>query len=244
MMLKDELLVHDGIVLRTNHIVVREILQNQVITLAHASHQGIVKAKQLIREKVWFPGIGRMAETHPKNCLPSQAAVNTPKQRDPLHMSPLPKRPWYKRSLDFAGYSALANAYRSSSMIRALPELVTSQNRDKDEDITNKNLFTKTKQKFYADTRRPTCQHQFQIGDSVIVKPQTQNKLSPPYKLFISHYHMSSKLLMGDLVTQGLNRVWAERTDCGGFRRTDSLTARHRRRETLTPRLTGAECAG
>ncbi|RUS76705.1 hypothetical protein EGW08_015532 [Elysia chlorotica] len=79
--LKDELSVHDGIVLRQHRILVPEILQNQVIsniTLAHASHQGIVKTKQLICENVWFLGIDRMVEEHLKNCLPCQAAATLP----------------------------------------------------------------------------------------------------------------------------------------------------------------------
>ncbi|GFO01889.1 transposon ty3-g Gag-Pol polyprotein, partial [Plakobranchus ocellatus] len=101
--LKDELSAHDGVILRQNRIVIPEVLQKQVVKLAHASHQGVVKTKQLIREKVWFPGIDKMVEDHLKGCLPCQASVNTPKQRDPLHMSPLPKRPWDELSVDFAG---------------------------------------------------------------------------------------------------------------------------------------------
>ena len=30
--------------------------------LAHLGHQGIVKTKQLIRDKVWFPGIDKLTE--------------------------------------------------------------------------------------------------------------------------------------------------------------------------------------
>ncbi|RUS85862.1 hypothetical protein EGW08_006346 [Elysia chlorotica] len=101
--IKDELSIHDGIMLLQTRIIIPAKLQKQVIKLAHASHQGIVKTKKLIREKVWFPGIDNMVKSHIKECIPCQASVSTPKQRDPLRMSPLPKCPWDELSVDFAG---------------------------------------------------------------------------------------------------------------------------------------------
>ena len=50
--LKDELLVHSGVVLRGNRIVVPSKLRERAVDLAHVGHQGIVKTKSLIREKV------------------------------------------------------------------------------------------------------------------------------------------------------------------------------------------------
>ncbi|GFR63238.1 Pol protein [Elysia marginata] len=35
----------------------------------------IVKTKQLIREKVWFPGIDKLVEEHLKGCVPCQSSV-------------------------------------------------------------------------------------------------------------------------------------------------------------------------
>ncbi|GFR83013.1 transposon Ty3-G Gag-Pol polyprotein [Elysia marginata] len=67
---KEELSVFDGIILRQNRVVIPTSLQMQVIRLAHASHQGIVKTKQLIREKVWFPGIDQQVESHLRGCIP------------------------------------------------------------------------------------------------------------------------------------------------------------------------------
>jgi hypothetical protein len=48
-----EILLHD------KRIVIPKDLQMRVIDLAHEGHQGIVKTKQLLREKVYFPGIDR-----------------------------------------------------------------------------------------------------------------------------------------------------------------------------------------
>ena len=45
-----------------NQIVIPNLLQKQIIDLTHSGHQGIVKTKSLLREKVWFVGIDNMVE--------------------------------------------------------------------------------------------------------------------------------------------------------------------------------------
>ena len=60
--LKEELSVFNGLVLRRNRIVVPSTLRSKAVDLAHGGHQGIVKTKQLIRDKVWFLGIDKLAE--------------------------------------------------------------------------------------------------------------------------------------------------------------------------------------
>ena len=54
--LKDEFSVYKGVVLRMNRILILLTLRSRVVELAHLGHQGIVYTKQLIRDKVWFPG--------------------------------------------------------------------------------------------------------------------------------------------------------------------------------------------
>ncbi|KAK3763364.1 hypothetical protein RRG08_031862, partial [Elysia crispata] len=101
--IKDELTIHDGIVLRQSRILIPDSLQLRVVKLAHSAHQGIVKTKQLLREKVWFSGIDKLVETHLKGCIPCQSATVGSKQRDPIKTTPLPKHPWDELSADFAG---------------------------------------------------------------------------------------------------------------------------------------------
>ena len=68
--------------------------------LAYVRHQGIIKTKALIHEKVWFSGIDHMVEKMIRNCMPFQ--VTTPSMtQEPLKMSPLPERPWSELSIDF-----------------------------------------------------------------------------------------------------------------------------------------------
>ena len=99
---KDELtvcLTYD-IILRGTRIVIPEDMQKHVVDLAHEGHQGIVKTKALLREKVWFAGINDLTEKKVKSCITCQAA--TPDvRREPLKMSPLPDTVWQEVSVDF-----------------------------------------------------------------------------------------------------------------------------------------------
>ena len=72
---KDELCVSCGVILRHHRLIIPDSLPKKVIEIAHASHQGIVKTKQLIREKVWFPGFDEEAKQAVKSCIPCLACV-------------------------------------------------------------------------------------------------------------------------------------------------------------------------
>ena len=93
--IKDELSVCNGIVLTGNRIIIPTSLRSKAIDLAHVGHQGIVKTKRLLREKVWFPGIDKMAEEKMHNCLPCQASTQGKlPPPEPLKMTPLPSASW------------------------------------------------------------------------------------------------------------------------------------------------------
>ena len=104
--LKNELTVvkvqHGEILLHENRLVIPNELQTRVIELAHQSHLGIVKTKQLLREKVYFPGIDRKVEELCQSCIPCLAATPM-KTSEPLQMSDLPDAPWTVLSMDFCG---------------------------------------------------------------------------------------------------------------------------------------------
>ena len=91
-----------GVVMRGTQIVMPTKLQQRVIDICHEGHLGIVKSKQLLRSKVWFPNIDKMMEVRCRNCLPCQAAV-VKKQRNPLEMTPTPSEPWESIAIDFCG---------------------------------------------------------------------------------------------------------------------------------------------
>ena len=100
---KEELTLNapGNLILRGTRIVIPKSLQEHVVELAHEGHQGLVKTKSLLREKVWFPNIDKLAESKVKTC--ADCLVATPEcKREPLQMSPLPDAPWTQVSVDFA----------------------------------------------------------------------------------------------------------------------------------------------
>ena len=101
---RDELSFCDenDILLRGNKIVIPRSLQNKVIDIAHEGHQGLIKTKKLLREKVWFPYIDRSVQSKVESCL-ACAATNPVKVTEPLSMTPLPSSPWSELSIDFGG---------------------------------------------------------------------------------------------------------------------------------------------
>ena len=103
---RDELTVFpdDDLILRDTRIVIPQRLQARTLAIAHEGHQGLVKTKQLLREKVWFAFIDKKCETMLKDCLACQAV--TPVKRDksePMKTPELPSGPWQELSADFWG---------------------------------------------------------------------------------------------------------------------------------------------
>ena len=92
----------DGIVMRGTRIVVPEALQARIIKIAHDGHQGITKTKQLLRSKVWFVGIDRMAEDAIDRCEKCQinSSCLSP---EPACMSEMPEHVWENLAIDFYG---------------------------------------------------------------------------------------------------------------------------------------------
>ena len=83
----------DDIILRGLRIVNPSCLRAHVVNLAHEGHQGLVKTKALLHEKVWFPKIYELTEHLVKSCIPCQSVVQH-HPREPLQMSKLPNAPW------------------------------------------------------------------------------------------------------------------------------------------------------
>ena len=88
--------------MRGTWIVIPQCLQRRVVNLAHEGHEGVIKTKKLLREKVWFPGIDKLVKECVANCIPCQASTHV-KTREPLRMTNLPKGPWQNISVDFCG---------------------------------------------------------------------------------------------------------------------------------------------
>lgn len=101
--IQNELSANETCILRGNRIIIPTSLQEKVIALAHRGHQGIVKTKQLLRTKVWFPGIDSKTENAIKHCLPCQAVTPKIRNRNPIATIDLPTTPFSKIDIDYAG---------------------------------------------------------------------------------------------------------------------------------------------
>ena len=77
-------------------------MHKRVLALSHTGHMGIEKVKQLLCEKVYFPGIDKAVEDMIKNCLPCQC-VSHPDSPEPLKMSKFLPHPWHTLNIDFLG---------------------------------------------------------------------------------------------------------------------------------------------
>ena len=100
---RDELYASQlGLLLRGTRIVMPKCLRHQTLSLAHEGHQGIVRTKQLLRQKVWWPGINAEAETLVKTCLPCQSTM-PPTASEPLRSLTMPSKPWKSIHIDLCG---------------------------------------------------------------------------------------------------------------------------------------------
>ena len=101
-LIKSELCVYDQVVLRHTRILMPASLRDQVLTLAHEGHPGIVKTKQRLRPKVWWPNIDRDVERKCKQCEGCRL-VDRFDPPEPVRSTDLPEGPWRDIAIDYLG---------------------------------------------------------------------------------------------------------------------------------------------
>ena len=94
--------VIDGVLCRSNKIVVPASLQREAIEIAHEAHQGITKTKQYLRSRMWFPRMDTMVEERLKSCLSCQAATES-NLKEPILPTEIPTKPWNTLCTDIFG---------------------------------------------------------------------------------------------------------------------------------------------
>ena len=65
---RQELSILGKLVLRGTRLLIPCKLRSLVLELGHEGHQGVVKTKQRLRTKVWWPGINKQVEEKYKTC--------------------------------------------------------------------------------------------------------------------------------------------------------------------------------
>ena len=89
-------------ILRGARVIMPKVLRQRAVDLAHEGHQGPVKTKKLIREKVWFPQIDSLVERCVQKCLACQS-VGQPNKPAPLETVEIPQHAWDAVYMDFLG---------------------------------------------------------------------------------------------------------------------------------------------
>ena len=101
-MVRNELTSVGQVVLRGTRIVIPGNLRKRVLDLAHEGHQGIVKTKERLRSKVWWPGIDQQAERRCRECFGCQM-VTKHVPPPPVKPTRLPDTAWQEVALDLLG---------------------------------------------------------------------------------------------------------------------------------------------
>ncbi|KAL7824648.1 hypothetical protein SRHO_G00344920 [Serrasalmus rhombeus] len=97
-----ELCTYDGLVLRGHRIVLPRTMVKQALRIGHETHQGVVRTKQYLRSKFYWPNMDLDVERLIRNC--SACVLNQPLHEDqPLQPLELPPRPWTKIGIDLVG---------------------------------------------------------------------------------------------------------------------------------------------
>ena len=100
--IRQELSVYEGEILRGNRILVPPSLRKKVLKLSHEAHQGMLKTKQFLRSRFYWPGMDEVVETMIKNC--QACTIAQPLNRyTPLQPTQLPRGPWVKGAVDIMG---------------------------------------------------------------------------------------------------------------------------------------------
>lgn len=98
----------NGILMRLGLAVVPESLRRKALTLAHKGHPGMSKMKSILRERVWWPSLGKAVENWVEACrtctLNGRKDPPTPMQR-----TMLPEAPWDFVAVDFNGPYSIYN---------------------------------------------------------------------------------------------------------------------------------------
>ena len=99
--MRNELTFIGHVILRGARIVMPQALRKRVVSLAHQGHQGVVKTKERLRTKAWWPEMDRHVEKLCAECYGCQLVT----KHLPLpHMKPTPmaQHPWEDLSLDIS----------------------------------------------------------------------------------------------------------------------------------------------
>ena len=89
-----ELTVHDGLLLKSNRIVIPPTLRLNILDQAYSGHQGITKCCARAQQSVWWPGPNEQLQDLVQNCSQCRCLRHNPPE--PLIATEFPTLPWKK----------------------------------------------------------------------------------------------------------------------------------------------------
>ena len=98
-MTRNELSLHNDLLLRGNRVVTPANLKQEILHKLHEGHQGIVKCRLCAKESVWWPGISDDINTFIYNC--DTCCRDFPITTEPMMPTKLPEKPWEKLASNF-----------------------------------------------------------------------------------------------------------------------------------------------
>jgi len=96
---REEMNTVDNIVFKGTRVVIPSGMRKRVLDILHASHQGMVRTKQLARDLLYWPGINSQIEDLISKCGPCQQHRNY-QSKEPLMPSEIPNSPWVMVAAD------------------------------------------------------------------------------------------------------------------------------------------------
>lgn len=81
-----ELYVINGLLLIGERLVIPRNLQQKVVDAAHEGHQGITKTKNVLRSRLWFPGMDAITERTVRGCMSCQVATPQSRRHQSCHL--------------------------------------------------------------------------------------------------------------------------------------------------------------
>ena len=96
---RDEIVYCNGLLFRGNQLVVPKVMQAEMLSRIHESHQGIVKSKQHARSVLFWPGMNSQIEDIVSQ-YPTRTQFRKAQPAEPLISHEIPDRPWSKIATD------------------------------------------------------------------------------------------------------------------------------------------------
>lgn len=90
---RDELALHDGLLLKGTRIIIPDSMRQAVLKQLHYAHQGAEKCKLRAKGSVFWPNINKDVDSMVEGCTPCQRHQKK-NSKEPLMPHDVPKKPW------------------------------------------------------------------------------------------------------------------------------------------------------